>query len=223
MEDWREKHFNVPPETKKLRELSEPESSGGFGWLLLLLVLLACGVAVAFSLGAFEKGPPVRAVIVEERGPEAAPAKRPPNANITFSAKLHEDAPPSLPTKEKTITQARANELRRIITSRESGIDLMQRDRLVSMGKYNRAQSDLETSKLRLTDLERKPPPQNNSGAVYQWNIAHADAIAAAKNATNLMAGQQKVIEGFNGRIRKAENERDAAKEELSTSVIISD
>ena len=96
----------------------------------------------------------------------------------------------------------------------------MTRDRSVATEKKSRADNDLTAARARLIDLEKRRPSANNSGALYQWNLAHSDAVAVAKNATNLIATQQRVVDSFNNRIGKAETERNEAKAELDGATI---
>ncbi len=218
MDNWQEKHFGVPDGPKKIRPADEPERSGaGFWFFLFLLIATPIGaVAIAYHLG-YIGAPPT---IIETTAPRPpAPVvtqERVPAVNVTYTAKIKE--PEVAP---RTITQARANELNRLITSRTSGIDLMTRDRSKAITKEQAGQSDLAAAKDRLLYLERNRPASSNTGAVYQWNLAHADAVAAGKNATTTIAAQQKVINSFNERIGKAKAEQDAAKDELDGATII--
>lgn len=228
-DDWMSKHFAVTDPPKIIRPDPEETDRGRRFWLFLSLLLIlppAC-VGVAYYLGYLD--PIIREVFVDRTvvadPPPAPPNKKQPNVNITYEAKQrHEpEVIPEKPTPapDKTVTRARANELQRLITSRNSGIDLMVRDRAAAIDRQSRASADLATAKQRLIDLDKKRPSGNDSARIYQWNLARDDSIAAAKNATQIINAQQKTIDSFNGRIDKAELERDNAKAELHGAVII--
>lgn len=221
---WMDDHFQTKPGPKILRPDPEPETDRGrrfWFFLSLLLILPPAVVGTAWYLGYMD--PVIREVVVERKPiapPPEAPHKREPDVKLVYSAQLQKDEPAAPAAPIKSITQARANELQRLMTSRVSGIDLMTRDRSKAIAKEQAAQSDITAAKDRLTYLERNRPASSNTGAVYQWNLAHADAVAAGKNATTTIAAQQKVINSFNERIAKAQAEHDAAKLELAGAVI---
>jgi len=217
MPDWRDQHFGGQAATP---QKAPPNNVRMTTAIAAMLILPSIGVGIAFTLGYFD---PLLAKYFPPHHDQAGQS-----LDRYRDSTRHDAADQSQPSDSSaytpapiTITQARANELRRIIQSRESGIDLLSRDQAKAEEKRGAAAGSLNTAKERLFWLERNRPHTNDSGAIYRWNLAHDDAIAAAKNATNTLAAQGKVVASFDVRITKATTEKDAAKTELHGAVII--
>lgn len=215
MADWMEKHFGVPDPPKRLREQHRDGKGLGFWFFLFLLIAAPIAfVAVGYWLGFLD---PKEKIVVERviEPAAAAPAPKP----APQPAKL--PAEPAPEPERKTVTQARANELNRLIASRDSGINLMTRDRAKEIAAKKNAELALMSARDRLFFLEKNRPSSNDTRATYEWNLSHDASVAAAKNATATITAKDKVIASFDNRIEKAEAERAAAKEELKDAEII--
>ncbi len=159
MANWMEKHFGgVADPPKKLRD-EPPKDRGTRFWLFLLLLLITpiAFVGVAWWLGYLD---PIVKEVVRIVQPAPHPTERPgpiPNPTMTYTAKQADPV--------RSITQARANELRNLITSRKSGLDLMGRDRAKATNKYRDADAALSAAKSRLVYLERHRPSANDARA----------------------------------------------------------
>lgn len=121
----------------------------------------------------------------------------------------------------RTITQARANELQRLIASREAGLDLMARDRAKVASKQVHADAALTAATARLSSLERSRPGAHDTRGVYEWNLAYNDALAAARNASTAVKTNRSLLNGFDGRIAKATDELADARAELDGATIV--
>ena len=140
-DDWMNKHFSVTDPPKIIRPDPEETDRGRRFWFFLSLLFIApvTAVGIAWYLGYLD--PVIREVFVDRKVVEAPTTpnqERPPNVNITYSAQRKQE-PEADPVK--SITRARANELQRLITSRESAIDLMIRDRSEALDKQTRSGS----------------------------------------------------------------------------------
>lgn len=220
--NWMDDHFKTGEPPKILKPEPDVDHGGRFWFFLFLLVITPiAAVGGAWWFGYLD--PVIKEVVqvVHVSEPAPAPTAKPPNVNVTYAAKIREEPEPTAAPAVPTITRARANELQRLITSRESGIDLLTRDRAKANAKLVQAQNNLAEAKARLAKLERVKIAPADSARQYEWRIAHDDAITAAKNATNEIARQGDIVESFDRRIAKATDERDAAKSELAGVTIV--
>jgi hypothetical protein len=217
-DNWMEDHFKVGDPPKILRP--EPDEDRGlrFWFFLSLLIIIPIGtVATAWWLGYLD--PMIREVVRVERV-QAPPVERPAPAP-TKPRPVTRTPAPEPEAAPRTITSARASELNRIIMSRNSGLDLMGRDRGKAVVALDQAQRNLEIARERLAVLDNMRISSTDTRGQYEWRIAHNDTVAAAKNASADVTRHTDVINSFDRRMLKATEERDAAVAELTGAEIV--
>ncbi len=216
--DWREKHFGIPEAPKKVRDYgsdTEPRPVWPVIVLVLLIVSPLTAVGIAYYMGKFDPPPPEvvdRRVVQREtivvRQPAPAPAK-PQRPQATAS----EPRP--------TITPARANELQRLIESRERGLDLLSRDGAKARAAFEQADRNLSAARSLVAEMERRRPAPTNSSGQYEWSRAYNNATSALSTATAEFKRYKSQNDSFEQRTSKATSERDEAKETLATHDVV--
>jgi chromosome segregation ATPase len=214
--DWREKHFGIPEGPKRLSDRGTPEPTARWPYLVLALLVISpiAAVGVAYYLGKFDPPPPQvvdRPVVVENRVVEN-------RVVVRETEKPRPSTQQSIPTDRRpTITQARANELQRLIESRERGLDLLSRDHAKAKTQYLQAERSLAAARAQVASLENSRPSASNSSGAYQWSTAYNNATSALSTASAEYRRQKSQNDSFEARILKATKERDDAQTILKT------
>jgi len=221
MPDWRDQHFGTITTAKP-----QPKRSGLRGWMVVaFLVPTIAAVVITFFDQVVE-------VYQRVTAPTPTAVVSPPPDGGSFTDARSTAAMPTVPgelgespstgsAEPRTITQQRANELQRVIAQKNQGLRMMKAERAKVEQRLQSAQADLRQARERLIWLEKHRPSHNNGGAVFNWNQAHSDAVAAAKNATIKIETDQRLLTGFDKRITTAQSGLDAAQSELDGAVVI--
>jgi hypothetical protein len=109
----------------------------------------------------------------------------------------------------------RERQLRERVSSQERGISLMSRERVGVLDELVIQQRLLDDATRRLRSIEATSTGGMSPAQLDNLRIAHADAVAAAKNATLRVRQLSDRRDSLNRRITTAQKERDAALTEL--------
>lgn len=195
MPDWKETHFGVPSKPVP------PRRRRWWPWMIALPVLTISGLIAADRMGL-----------------------------ITLPAWWRSAAHsipvvgPSLVPEQGTLAQradsgtGQERQLRDRVTARERGINLMSRERAGVIDDLTIQQRLLDDATARLRVIENTPTRGLAPVQLDNLRIAHADAVAAAKNATSRLRQLKDRQDSLNRRIATAQAERDAALVELGIS-----
>lgn len=185
MNDWRAAHFGTPGKPPPT-----PARRRWWAWILLTVVLVGVGTITADRFGLITLPEGLRSTV--ERVPGMEPA--------------HTSA------GQTTVTgTSDERALRERVASRERGIALMNRERQGVVDDLVVQQRLLTEATTRLRNLESTSTTGMSPLALDQLRRAHADTVAAAKNATLRSKQLTDRRDSFDRRIATARSERDAA------------
>lgn len=189
MPDWKETHFGVPDRP------AAPRRRRWWPWLIAIPLLTLGGLVVADRQGLIVLPDWWRSTA--QGIPVVGSALVPADA-----ASAGDDA-------------GRTRRLRERVDSRERGLSLMTRERAEVLDDLTTQQRLLDDATVRLRGIENTPTRGLSPLQLDNLRIAHADAVAAAKNATLRTRQLTDRRDSLNRRITTAQQERDAALAEL--------
>lgn len=200
--NWKDTHFGVPAPT------AAPRRRRWWPWMIALPALTLVGVLIADRSGLITMPSWWRSTAQDI--PLVGPVLVPPPAS-------------GGPVGDSGDGAARDRQLRDRVSARERGISLMSRERVGVLDDLARQQRLLDEATARLRRIESTSTRGMSPLQVDNLRVAHADAVAAAKNATLRTRQLSDRRDSLNRRIATAEAERDAALVDLGLAPAVTE